>query len=252
MKSIILLALGLLATTSYAESNKTLTFNANGKFKIVQFTDVHFGEDEPDDTDNARLVNDILDQEKPDLVVLTGDIVTGYEWDGKTRPWTAIQYAKMVQPLQDKGYYWASACGNHDSEGDLTREELSELDRSYANSLTKPNAANISHAFNYWLPVYDQKGENVSFRLWFLDTGRDNCLDRLGWGCANPDQISWFREENFKIDPSDSSKGKGFLFFHIPIPEYVNLFNDYSFYGNKNEHVACASVNTGMFSAIVE
>ena len=61
MKSYVFIALGLLASTCYAESNKTLTFNANGKFKIVQFTDVHFGEDDPDDRDNARLVNDILD-----------------------------------------------------------------------------------------------------------------------------------------------------------------------------------------------
>ena len=67
-----------------------LKFNANGKFKMVQFTDIHFGEDEPDDLDNMRLISDIIEQEKPDLAIITGDVVSGYAWDQKTRPWTAI------------------------------------------------------------------------------------------------------------------------------------------------------------------
>ena len=40
---------------------KQLRFNEKGKFKMVQFTDIHFGEDEPDDLDNMRLIGDILD-----------------------------------------------------------------------------------------------------------------------------------------------------------------------------------------------
>jgi predicted MPP superfamily phosphohydrolase len=48
---------------------------------MVQFTDIHFGEDEPDDLDNMRLISDILEQEKPDLAVITGDVVSGYAWD---------------------------------------------------------------------------------------------------------------------------------------------------------------------------
>ena len=48
--------------------------------------------------------------------------------------------------------------GNHDSEGDLNRDQISEVDRSYNLSLTQPNAANISHTTNYVLPVYDSEG----------------------------------------------------------------------------------------------
>lgn len=85
----------------------------------------------------------------------------------------------------EHGTYWATTAGNHDSEADLTREEISELDRSFNLSLTLPNQANISHAFNYWLPVYDDNG--VSFRLWFLDTGHEDCLGVKGWDCILPD-----------------------------------------------------------------
>lgn len=67
-----------------------------------------------------------------------------------------------------------------------------------------------------------------------------------------PDQVEWFRQEHSKINESDSTKGKGFLFIHIPISEYLNLFNDYAFYGEKGEDVCCGSVNTGLFAALKE
>jgi len=52
-------------------------------------------------------------------------------------------------------------------------------------SLTRPNMGDISHAFNYWLPVYD--GDSETFRLWFLDTGHEDCLGEKGWDCIRPD-----------------------------------------------------------------
>jgi predicted MPP superfamily phosphohydrolase len=49
---------------------------------MVQFTDLHFGETDEDDANNQRLMGEILDSEKPDLVVMTGDLISGYAWDG--------------------------------------------------------------------------------------------------------------------------------------------------------------------------
>lgn len=79
--------------------------------------------------------------------------------------------------MTERQIYWATTAGNHDTEADLTRDEISAVDRSFEFSLTLPNQANISHAFNYMLPVYNQSGDDINFRLWFLDTGHDNCLD---------------------------------------------------------------------------
>lgn len=60
-------------------------------------------------------------------------------------------------------------------------------------SLTKPNAEpNLTHAFNYVLEVYDENGEEVVFRNWFLDTGDSDCLGVPGHDCTWPDQNDWF------------------------------------------------------------
>jgi hypothetical protein len=89
-------------------------------------------------------------------------------------------------------------------------------------------------------------------RLWFLDTGVADCLGIPGYGCIEPSQVNWFREQNYQIEASDPSKGKGFLFIHIPLIEYMNLYNDYEFYGHRGELVGYPSANTGVFSALKE
>lgn len=78
-----------LATIACAAYAKQLQFNSSGKFKMVQFTDVHFGETDSDDQKNQKLMGEILDKEKPDLVIITGDLVSGFAWDGETTPWLA-------------------------------------------------------------------------------------------------------------------------------------------------------------------
>lgn len=39
---------------------------------------------------------------------------------------------------------------------------------------------------------------------------------------------------------------------HIPMIEYVHLYNDYNFFGHAEEAVCCQSVNTGLFGALKE
>ena len=77
---------------------KELRFNENGKFKIVQFTDVHLGRQGGKSTDleTIKLMGEILDKEKPELVVITGDFISGTGWDKVTKDWTAQIWAEGV------------------------------------------------------------------------------------------------------------------------------------------------------------
>lgn len=184
--------------------------------------------------------------------MVTGDVVSGFMWDGVTRPWYAPIYDKMFSMISEMGYNWTMTAGNHDSQGDLTRSEVHDLDMSYDMSLTRPNAGDLTHSFNYVVPVYNQDGTEILTRLWHLDTGDSDCMGVTGYDCAHPDQIKWFRDSNNAIADDDISKGHGFLFLHIPLIEYVHLYNDYNFFGHKGEDVCCWSVNTGLFGALKE
>ena len=64
-----------------------LSFSKEGEFKIVQFTDMHYAKGNPKSDTTLQLIPKVLDAEKPNLVVFTGDIVTGTinGWDDITK-----------------------------------------------------------------------------------------------------------------------------------------------------------------------
>lgn len=107
-------------------------FSQDGKFKILQIADLHFsvshgkcrdvGPDHPDcigDDDTLTLMNTVLDAERPDMVVFTGDQLNGQRtsWDSKS------VIAKVTQQVIDRQIPWTAIFGNHDSEHTNDREQ---------------------------------------------------------------------------------------------------------------------------------
>ena len=54
-----------------------LKYNADGKFKILQLTDTHIIAGDPRSERALQNINAVLDAEKPDFVIHTGDIIFG-------------------------------------------------------------------------------------------------------------------------------------------------------------------------------
>lgn len=153
-KSTQLALAALVLSVTSANNTQQLKFRPDGTFKFVQFTDIHFAEGFDTDSSNIACMKTVLDHEKPDMVVVTGDVISGYAWDGKEEGWYAKHYQNFTKVMYEYNMPWALTAGNHDTQGDLTREQVSELDRTYNLSMTQPNGGDISHAFNYWLPIY--------------------------------------------------------------------------------------------------
>lgn len=56
----------------------------------------------------------MIDYVKPDLAVLTGDMVSGYGWDGKEKDFYYKRWKKFTQSFSDNKLLYAYALGNHD------------------------------------------------------------------------------------------------------------------------------------------
>ena len=69
----LLLAAGL-SSLGFAQK-PGLKFNPDKKFQIVQFTDLHVKWQDPRSDIAFERMNQVLDDEKPDLVIFTGDII---------------------------------------------------------------------------------------------------------------------------------------------------------------------------------
>lgn len=138
-----------------AVATHELRFNEKGKFKILQLTDLHFGEDEAADLKSQNVVRQLLELEKPDFVAITGDVVSSFVWTNQ-EDWFEAQYGKLMSILDEQGVHFGTTAGNHDAEANLNRRQISELDRSYNYSMTQANSADISNEFNYRLSVHSK------------------------------------------------------------------------------------------------
>jgi predicted MPP superfamily phosphohydrolase len=70
----------------------------------VQLTDIHFGHSPTEEKDlkTQALIRNILEWEKPDLVAVTGDVISGNKWDKTTKGWAERQYRKLTDVLTEK------------------------------------------------------------------------------------------------------------------------------------------------------
>lgn len=64
----------------------------------------------------------ILDEEKPDFAVLSGDQV-----NGDTAPDAQSAIFKFAEPFVKRNIPYATILGNHDDEGNLSREEIMKI-----------------------------------------------------------------------------------------------------------------------------
>jgi len=78
---LVILTNLLCVTFVAGSSKKKLAFNAKGEFTVLQMTDLHYGETDIKDVLSISLTSNLLSFLKPDLTILTGDMVSGYEWD---------------------------------------------------------------------------------------------------------------------------------------------------------------------------
>ena len=85
---------------------QNLKFDSAGHFKIVQFTDDHYVPNNPKSKAAIHLIEKVLDLENSDLVVLTGDIVTG-------RP-ARIGWDSVLDPILRRNIPFIVTLGNHD------------------------------------------------------------------------------------------------------------------------------------------
>ena len=116
----LFLALVSLCMTAFCFAQKSeLQFNKDGKFKIVQFTDVHFKYKNPASDIALERINQVLDEEQPDFVIFTGDIVYSAPADKGM--------LQVLEQVSKRKLPFVVTFGNHDNEQGMTREQLYDI-----------------------------------------------------------------------------------------------------------------------------
>ena len=236
----------ICAATAIAQPN-ALKFNANHKFKIVQFTDIHWKYGNPASDEAGERMAEVLDAEKPDLVVFTGDVIFA-------KP-AREGLDKALEATISRGIPFAVTWGNHDDEQDLSRKELSAHVATKAGNLTS-TVEGISGVTNYTFSVKSTDGKRDAAVLYIFDSNSYSPIKKVkGYDWIKRDQVEWYRQTSKAFTAANDGKPLPALaFFHIPLPEFHEAAQNESAYfvGTRKEKACAPEINTGLAAAMLE
>jgi 3',5'-cyclic AMP phosphodiesterase CpdA len=239
--------LSLLCCFGVINAKLILRFH-NHKFKIVQFTDLHWVESkeyQAKDDSTLMLIKQIIKTEKPDLVVFTGDVVVSSG--------AAVAWKKVTQPMIDFKVPFVITFGNHDTETDLSKQKMLQIIEQNPYNLTFNADNNIAGVGNCSLPVKSSVGQVDKWVLYFFDSHaytKDTLYGYYDWIKFN--QIQWYRQQSEHYTMEQDKPLPSLAFFHIPFPEYEIVRNQKNTLGSTYESVCSPTLNSGLFVSFVE
>ncbi len=220
-----------------------LAFSKNRELKILQMTDIHYDNGCPADKKTTRLMQQLIAWEKPDLIMVTGDITTGIE--------NVRMVSTALKPVFESNVPWAFVFGNHDAEYGQDHDALLKELLMLPGCMNEPPVEGVFGKSNYAIPLVNGDGK-TEWLLIGIDSNMYNKNPGMdGYDYIRLSQVAWY--EHTLRSAENTVPGFGSLaFFHIALPEYNEVWETQVCYGEKNEDVCCSKQNSGLFSVMLE
>ena len=159
-------------------------------------------------------VRSLVAQTRPDLIIITGDIVYGsFDDSGRALTWVRDFMDSLSIP-------WAPVFGNHDNESKMGVAWQCELFESGKYCLFK--RASVSGNGNYSVGV--AVGDELLRVIYMIDSnGCSDCSDAdvIKQRGIYPDQIELIRTSTARIRASQGRGVDSFMAFHIPTDTFI-------------------------------
>ncbi|MDD3278178.1 MAG: metallophosphoesterase family protein [Lachnospiraceae bacterium] len=256
-------ALGVYTITTEKES-----------FKLLQLTDIHLGGSllsRSQDLKALKACYTLICHTRPDLVVITGDLVfpTGVKSFSLNNGAPLVQFAAF---MRNTGIPWVFAYGNHDTErvATLDAREFDSLMKtlSCANpgSLLYPDIQpDISGRNNQMIEIRNTDGA-LRQALFLLDSNayRNRADGGKGYDYIHDDQVAWYQKTVTALSEKEGYTIPSMAFFHIPLREYKEADERYRqgsdqvqyYYGVLGEkmsgRICCSREKSRFFDTAVE
>ncbi|CZT08645.1 related to DCR2 Dosage-dependent positive regulator of the G1/S phase transition by controlling the timing of START [Rhynchosporium agropyri] len=220
--------------------------------------DIH-GNHLPESEADPRTVDfmgKILDVEKPDLVILTGDQLHHDIEDSQSALF------KVVAPIIERSIPFAAVFGNHDSEGPhaLSRTEQMSIHENLPFSLCESGPEQVDGVGNYCLQVLAPAPSQHPVSTFYLLDSHGQIPSKTHHPDYDPikqSQIDWFTNTSHAQQSARETDNNGkrpyvsLAFVHIPLPElkdrHLSIRN-----GHRREPTECPSFNSHFYDAMVK
>ena len=197
-------------------------------FRILQLTDLHLGFgclSRKKDRLALDEVRRIIEQTRPDLIVLTGDSIFPYLPKAGTLN-NRRQARQLMAFLDGFEIPYTLVFGNHDCEigSACGKEELAELYKEGRYCIFTEGRKDLTGVGNFILELVDSAGR-VLLPLVLLDS---NMYGEGGWFYSgfdriHDDQVSWCMDRLAALKQADPDI-KAMAFFHMPPREFKEAY----------------------------
>lgn len=233
--ALVVLSSVIVPVSATNKDEKTLSFNSDGSFTILQFTDTQ--DSHLPSPNMLSLLQRAMDEVKPDLVVFTGDQIKNYDsdFDGGGRNWKGkLTLHHILKPVVRRGIPFILTFGNHDAWFDeFTREDQLEYVNGYKGCLLVDEAPELSGCGNCCLQIASSNSDKPAFNLFFMDSNQS---------LVEPDQIAWYVRRSQELQAANDGELIPAIEFQHIVPhdnDLLEAFNERgdvfaSFFGHNH------------------
>lgn len=276
------------------DENGDWVFITDRDFKVLHLTDVHLGGGFASaDTDKNTLnaVATMITKEKPDLVIVTGDIAYPVFFQAGTLN-NKSGAKEFVSLMENLGVYWTVTFGNHDTEAYsyYNREDISDFytDEDLKYCLYQAGPTDIDGYGNHVIKIKNTNGI-ITQAFFMIDS--HSYIKSDFWGLLgnydniHDNQVEWYKSQIEKMNKENlqtiekmpeaeqeiliDTYGvvKSLAFFHIPLVELKDAWTEFAdggfkdsedfkyidgIIGETGRRVFCGVGEDNMFEAMLE
>lgn len=232
------------------DENGNWYFTTDGDFKVMHITDVHIGGGFLSKGYDEKALNAValmVTKEKPDLVIVTGDVAFPVPYTAGTfNNYSGIKaFGNLMETL---GVYWDVTFGNHDSEAYsyFDREDIAALYGSgeFEHCLFQAGPEDVDGYGNHTIEVKNSDGI-ITQAMILIDSQayiKDNIIESIKGTYDNIhlNQVEWYEDEINRMNSENRNIDKKaetvatHAFFHIPLVEMDDAWNEFKENGYKD------------------
>lgn len=186
--------------------------NPDEEFKILQLTDLQLWAVLSDNKETLSQVDALIEKTSPDLIVLTGDNVSGIA--------TNYLIRQVIDCLESHEIPWATVFGNHDAEGKATLNWQGDRFEEAEHCLFEKGPSNLYGVGNYVINI-TENGRAV-YSLFMMDNGRyydyggDTGKREIYMGY---EQMAWYKWNVQGIAQYEGHTVPSMVFTHFALPQ---------------------------------
>ena len=230
--------------TPEKDENGNWYFTTDGNFKVMHLTDIHIGGGFMSKDVDEKAINAVatmVTKEKPDLVIVTGDVAFPVPYTAGT--FNNYSGAKAFANLMERlGVYWDVTFGNHDAEAYsyFDREAMAEFysDEDFQYCLFQAGPEDVDGYGNHTIEVKNSKGV-ITQALILIDSQayvKDNIIESIKGTYDNihENQVQWYENEINRMNAENKAISKkavpvkSLAFFHIPLVEMLDGWTEFT------------------------